>query len=297
MSKGTLAAIIAYILWGLYPIYFKLLVAVPPFQTTAHRIVWAFIIMFLVLVVTRQLKALIRSITRRVFLIYLVAGLFVGVNWTIYIWAVVNDYILDASLGYFINPLLSVLLGLVFLRERLRPLQWLPVALAAAGVTYLTLSHGRFPWVALSLAFSFAMYGLVKKLSPLLPAQGLALETSTIFPLALGYLLVMEARGTGAFGHMGLSTSLLLAGAGLVTIFPLILFAYATQKIPLTMVGLLQYFTPTLQFLAGYLLYGEVFDTPRVIGFSFIWVGLIIFTAEGFLHRRNMAVTVRQVST
>ena len=296
MSKGTISAIIAYILWGFFPVYFKLVEAVPPFQITAHRIVWAFFIMFFILVATRQLRALFRSINRRVFLLYLTAGLFVGVNWTIYVWSVVNDHILESSLGYFINPLVSVLLGVVILRERLRPLQWLPVGLAAAGVTYLTISIGRLPWIALTLAFTFGMYGLVKKIAPLPPAQGLALETSTILPVALGYLLLMEARGVGAFGHVGLSLSLLLAASGLVTIIPLALFAFSAQKIPLSMIGLLQYFTPTLQFLMGVLLYGELFDTQRAIGFSIIWIGLIIFSAEGFLQRRREMILAREAA-
>ena len=190
------------------------------------------------------------------------------------------------SLGYFINPLLSVLLGVIFLRERLRPAQWIPVGVAAIGVIYLTTVDGRLPWIALTLAFSFGFYGFVKKLAPLGSLHGLTLETGIVFPVALLYLLFVEFSGTGSFFHTDALTNVLLIGAGAVTTIPLLMFASAAKQIPLSVVGLLQYFAPTLQFLIGVFLYKEPFDRAHFIGFAIVWVALIIFWVENYLARR-----------
>lgn len=286
MKKGILYVLAAYGLWGFFPIYFKTLQAVPAFQIMAHRVVWSFVFLAGIILLRKELKKLIRSITPKIAWLYLIAGVLLAINWVTYVWAVNAGFVVEASLGYFINPLVSVLLGVIFLQERLRPLQWLPVILAAAGVTYLAVSMGQLPWIALVLAFSFGFYGLIKKIAPLNSLQGLTLETGAIFIPALGFLLFEQMRGTGSFYNEGVSTSLLLAATGIVTAVPLLFFAAGTRLVPLTTVGLLQYITPSAQFLLGVFLYNEPFTKERAIGFTIIWTALIIFTLENLWHRR-----------
>ena len=291
MNKGIWYALGAYVLWGLFPIYWKWLHDVPALQVIGHRIGWSFILLMIVILATKQWKRLRATLTWRVLGIYLVAGLLLSVNWLVYVWGVNAGHIVETSLGYFINPLFSVLLGLIFLKERLRPLQWLPVGLAALGVIYLTWAYGSLPWIALSLTFSFGFYGLVKKLSPLGSLYGLTLETGLVFLPALGYLIFAETTGQGAFGHSGFVSDFLLVCSGVVTAVPLLMFASAARRIPLTMIGIMQYIAPTLQFLLGVLLYKEPFTTTRLIGFSMVWTALIIFWVEGFLaHRARRAM-------
>jgi chloramphenicol-sensitive protein RarD len=218
--------------------------------------------------------------------IYSIASVLLSVNWLIYVWGVNAGFIVETSLGYFINPLFSVLLGVVFLRERLRTLQWLPVVLAAAGVIYLTLTYGRPPWIALSLAVSFGLYGLVKKLAPLGSLYGLTLETAILFPIALLYLTFVDFSDTGAFLHESALTDVLLIGAGAVTTIPLLMFASAARQIPLTVIGILQYIAPTIQFLIGVFIYHEPFDQSRLIGFGLVWIALIIFWVESYFANR-----------
>jgi chloramphenicol-sensitive protein RarD len=216
----------------------------------------------------------------------LTAGL-LAVNWLIFIYGINSGQVVETSLGYFINPLLSVALGVVFLRERLRPMQWFPVGLAALGVLYLTLQYGSLPWIALALAFSFGMYGLIKKIAPLGSLHGLSLETGIIFIPALLFLLYAESQGNRSFGHLGLNVTLLLAFAGVTTALPLLLFGLAARSIPLTLLGILQYIAPTVQFLLGIFLYQEPFTVTRLVGFSIIWLALLIFTVEGLYERRK----------
>ncbi len=287
MKKGLLYAFGAYGLWGLFPLYWKFVKHVPALQVIGHRIGWSFVLLMLVVSITGQWGRIRSSLTRRVLVVYLATGLLLSVNWLIYVWGVNAGYIVETSLGYFINPLVSVLLGVVFLRERLRLAQWLPISLAAAGVIYLTWTYGRLPWIALSLAFSFGLYGLIKKLAPLGSLQGLTLETGMVFAPAVAYLLFAEFRGEGHFLHDGLATDVFLMGAGIVTTVPLLMFASAVQRIPLTMVGLMQYIAPTIQFLIGVLVYEEPFDQMRLMGFSLVWVALVIFWVEGFWAHRS----------
>ncbi len=287
MKKGILFGIFAYILWGFFPIYFKALHGVPALQILAHRVVWSFIFLVAFLLARREVLTLIKAINRRTLLIYLAAGVLLGINWLTYVWAVNDGRVVESSLGYFINPLVSVSLGVIFLRERLRAWQWLPVGLAAAGATYLTVRFGQLPWVALVLAFSFGLYGLLKKIAPLGPRKGLALETALIcLPMFL-YLIFAEFNGSGVFLHASPLTSLLLALSGLVTIIPLLLFAAGAQLIPLTILGLLQYIAPTLQFLIGVLLYHEPFTLSNAVGFGFIWLALILFSLESYIHNQR----------
>lgn len=287
MNRGVLYGIGAYALWGFFPIYWKLLQRVPALELIAHRIAWSFLLLIAVIMLTGQLSEFRSSFNARTVGIYLMASLLIGVNWLMYVWAVNAGHIVETSLGYFINPLISVLLGLIVLRERLRAVQWLPVGLAFVGVTFLTIKFGQLPWIALVLAFSFGFYGLVKKLAPLSSLYGLTLETGILFIPAVAYLGFVEASGRGAFMHTGVLPDSLMVGAGLVTTVPLLMFASAAKQIPLTMIGVLQYIAPTIQFLIGVFLYHEPFDQSRLIGFSIVWLALIIFWAENYFASRS----------
>jgi chloramphenicol-sensitive protein RarD len=290
MNKGIWYALGAYITWGLFPIYWRLLANIPALQLLGHRIIWSFLLLFGIVLVARQVRVFRSSLNRRVVLIYSVAAVLIAINWLTYVWAVGAGFIVETSLGYFINPLLVVLLGVIFLRERLRPLQWLPIGLAAAGVLYLTFAYGSLPWVALTLAFSFGFYGLVKKTAPLGALHGLTLETGILIVPALVYLLFSEYTGAGAFMHSSALQDVMLVGAGLVTVVPLLMFASAARLIPLTLIGVLQYVNPTMQFLLGVLIYREPFDHRRLIGFIVVWVALILFGLEGYLAQRKLKV-------
>ncbi len=288
MNKGILSGIAAYAMWGFFPIYWKLLHDVPAVQLLGHRIGWSFLLLMAFIFITKQWKDFRASaFNARVLGIYAVAGVLLSINWLIYVWGVNAGFIVETSLGYFINPLLSVLFGVFFLREKLRPTQWIPIVIAAIGVTYLTLTYGRLPWIALSLAVSFGLYGLVKKLSPLGSVYGLTLETGIVFPIALAYLTFVQVNGTGEFLHDGLTVDLLLIGGGIVTTIPLLMFASAAKQIPLNMIGVLQYFAPTIQFLIGVFIYKEPFDTTRFIGFGIVWLALIIFWVENIISHRT----------
>ena len=287
MNRGIWNALTVYVMWGFFPIYWKLLQDVSALQVIGHRVGWSFILLMTVILLTRQWKDF-RSLALKpnVIGIYAIAGILLSVNWLIYVWGVNSGFIVETSLGYFINPLISVLLGVVFLHERLRTMQWIPIGLAAAGVIYLTVTYGRLPWIALSLAFSFGIYGLVKKLAPLGSLYGLTLETALVFPIAFVYLAFAQSTGAGAFLQNSLLTDILLIGTGVVTSIPLLLFASAVRQIPLTMIGILQYIAPTLQFLIGVFLYHEPFDQSRLIGFSLVWLALIIFWVENYFANR-----------
>lgn len=288
MNRGIWYAIGAYTAWGVLPIYWKWLHQVGALQQLSHRILWSFLMLLAFLLLARQWPAFRKAASGpRVLRTYLLAAALIGVNWLTYVWAVNAGFIVETSLGYFINPLLSVVMGVVFLRERLRPWQWIPIALATAGVLYLTATYGRLPWIALTLAFSFGFYGLVKKTAPLGSVYGMTLETGMLFLPALLYLLLAEAAGQGAFLHGGAVSDGLLIGTGLVTTLPLLMFASAAQRIPLAMVGILQYIAPTLQFLIGVLIYKEPFSQAQAVGFGTVWLALALFAAEGALARRR----------
>lgn len=290
MNRGIWSAVGAYTLWGGFPVYFKWLAQVPAVELIGHRIVWSCLMLCTVIVVSGQWSAFReQALKLTVIRAYLLAALLISINWLVYVWAVLQGFIIDASLGYFINPLISVLMGVVVLRERLRPWQWVSVSLAILGVGYLTYAHGSLPWIALALAFSFAFYGLIKKKSPLGALHGLTLETGILLLPAVGYLLVLNQDGTGAFLRAGMLIDLLLVGCGAVTAIPLLLFAAAAQRIPLALLGVLQYIAPTLQFLVAVLIYREPFTADKLIGFAFIWVGLMIFAVEGILAHRAQA--------
>jgi chloramphenicol-sensitive protein RarD len=287
MNKGIWNGLAAYIIWGFFPIYWKLLHQVPALQVIGHRIGWSFILLISVVLLTKQWKEFrSTALSFKTVGIYSIAAVLLSVNWLIYVWGVNAGFIVETSLGYFINPLFSVLLGVLILRERLRPAQWIPVGLAAAGVLYLTVAYGRLPWIALSLAVSFGLYGFVKKIAPLGSLYGLTLETAIVFPFALIYLVVVEFMGSGAFLHQGALTDMFLIGTGVVTSIPLLMFASAARQIPLTLIGILQYVAPTLQFLIGVFLYHEPFDQSHLIGFGLVWMALIIFWLENYVANR-----------
>ena len=293
-ERGILAGAAAYTLWGFFPLYLHTLSAVPPWQITAHRVVWACGLLLALSAGTGQLGALRALRDRRVAAIYLGLGLLLGANWLTFVWAVNSGHAIEASLGYFINPLVNVLLGMIFLGERLRRGQWLAVGLAAAGVIYLTVRYGSPPWVALILAVTFGFYGLLKKRSLLAALPGLTLETLLMLPAALAYLGWTELNGVGAFGHMGTGNALLLAGTGAVTAAPLLLFALAAapaargaQGVPLSTLGLLQYISPSIQLVNGVLLFGEPFSAERAVGYVLTWLALAVFTLDGLRQRQR----------
>lgn len=294
MNRGIWLGAGAYFTWGLFPIYWRWLQAVPAPQLLGHRIVWSFVMMAAILTALREWRHFrAQAWHGRVLAVYLLAAGLIGVNWLTYVWAVNAGFIVETSLGYFINPLISITLGVVLLREKLRPWQWAPVILATAGVVYLTVTYGAPPWIALTLAFSFGLYGLVKKLAPLNAAHGLTLETGWLIVPALGYLLWAEVTGQGAFGHTDPVTSALLVGAGVVTTVPLLLFAGAAHRIPLSWMGFLQYIAPTLQFMLGVLVYGEPFGWRQLIGFGLVWLALAVLAVENVLAQRKAAVTAQ----
>ncbi|WP_421865571.1 EamA family transporter RarD [Motiliproteus sp.] len=290
MHAGVWAAVGAFVLWGFLPLYLKTVDHAQPSEILAHRIVWSLLFVLLLLALKRNWRWLADVLkSPKLMATSLGCAVLLSINWLTYIWAVTSGYIIEASLGYFINPLLNVLMGMLFLGERLRSLQWLVLAIAASGVLYMTFVYGQPPWIALILAFSFGFYGLIRKGSPLGSIEGLMLETVVIVPPALIWLWYLSSQGQATFGQGVMSDNLLLAGTGIATALPLILFAYGAKRITLTLLGLLQYIGPSIQLVIGVWLFNEVFDGTKVVGFSLIWLALALYSLEGFLHRRRNA--------
>ncbi len=292
MKSGVVSAALAYILWGFFPIYFKFIHDVPAIQIVGHRIVWSFVFLSLLVLLRKEWKQLQGKIQGPRFLsIFFVSSLLLATNWLVYVYGVNAGFIIETSLGYFISPLASVLFGVVFLRERLRAFQWIPVVLAVAGVLYLTFLYGRLPWIALLLALSFSLYGLVKKTAPISSFHGLVLETGMLFIPSMIFLLIINNQGIGSFGQADLQTTVLLILTGPITAIPLLLFGSAARRIDLTLLGLLQYISPTIQFLIGVIIFKESFSTSTLIGFIFIWLALIFLWLESFIgHRKSLAL-------
>ena len=298
LNRGVLLAVGAYVLWGLFPIYWKQLHTVAAVEIIAHRVIWSLVFVAAVLMASEHLKRFLTSIkSLKVVMIYALEGVLLSINWVTYVWGVNAGYVVEASLGYFINPLVSVLLGVIFLRERLRPWQWTAIAIAAIGVAYLTVHYRSLPWIGLVLAFTFGVYGLIKKCASLEAMEGQTLEMAVMALPALAYLFFLESQGVGTFGH-DLKLSGLLALGGAVTATPLLMFAAAARRIPLSMVGILQYIAPSLQFSIGVWVYGEELSTVRLMGFCFIWAALAIYTLEQLYVRRRAQLedTARTVS-
>jgi len=289
-KKGLLAIAAAYILWGFLPIYWKSVQTVPALELLCHRMAWSFVFVMLLLAVKRQWGWLRQARENPATLVtFLATACFLSFNWFTYVWAVNVGRIVDASLGYFINPLFSVLLGVIFLKERLRLWQWAAIGIAAGGVILLTLGYGVFPWLSFALAVSFGFYGLLRKTSSFGALEGLWVETAILFIPALSYLVYRELTGAASFGHAGATMNILLAFAGVVTALPLFWFAYGARRVPLSTAGILQYIAPTLQFLLGVLVYGESFTETRVIGFSVIWFAILVYSIEGVVQGRKRA--------
>lgn len=282
MQAGMLYASLAYATWGLFPLYFKALREIPAHEILVHRMLWSLAFLAVVLTWRRQWTWLGKVLRQpRVLAGFTASALLLSSNWFIYIWAVNNGNVLDASLGYFINPLVNVLLGFIFLHERLRPGQLVAVLLAAGGVAWLTWQGGHPPWIALALAATFGAYGLLRKTATLGPLEGLALETLVLFPLALAYLIYLTMSGHNHFWHASTVSQWLLAASGPLTAIPLLLFAAGARRISLSLLGLLQYIAPTLQLILGVWLYGEPFSGARLVGFALIWTALLLYSLEG----------------
>jgi chloramphenicol-sensitive protein RarD len=290
MHKGMVYAASAYILWGLLPLFWHGLQGVPAGEILAHRMVWSLLAVFGLLAMQRHWRWLPQALRRpRVVLVFLASAILLSINWFVYIWGVNAGRVVEMSLGYFINPLVNVLLGILFLKERLRFWQGAAIGVALIGVLYLTIVYGAFPWLALTLAFSFGGYGLLRKLAPLASLEGLTLETMLLFLPALGYLLYLQAIGVSSFGYAGTSITILMMVSGVITAAPLLFFASGARLLSMTTLGLLQYIAPTIQFLIGVWIFGEPLSTVRLVGFVIIWVALVLYTAENILRVQRVA--------
>ena len=287
MNSGVTAALLAYGLWGLMPLYFRLMAPATAIEVVAHRIVWSLALLLLWLGVRGQLGQLWRRLDARLLARLALAALLVSINWLTYVWAVTHGRTLDASLGYFLLPLFNVALGVLLLGERLTRGEWIGVMLAALGVGYLALVSPRLPWVALVLAASFGVYGLVKKQTELPAAEGMALETGLIALPALAVLGWLATRGQLAFGQAGAGTDALLISTGLMSAVPLVAFAVAARRLTLAALGMLQYISPTLQFLLGVFVLHEPVDAQRLAGFAAVWLGLLVFSAGAYRRHRT----------
>ena len=296
MRTGILSAALAFLCWGLFPLYFHAIGDVPAMQILANRMLWSLAFLLIVLGLRRQWSWLHQVRQPRIFWSFVASALLLAANWLLYIWAVNNGHVIEASLGYFITPLVNIMFGFLLLKERLRPFQWGVIALAALGVAWLTWQSGSVPWVSLFLAATFGGYGLLRKTAALGALEGLSFETMVLFPLALAYIAWLTLHGENAFLTTPSDTTRwLLIASGPITAIPLLLFANGARRIPLSILGLLQYLAPTIQFLLGVLLFKEAFTSDRLVGFAMIWAALALFAGEGLL-RRGQAPAAPKVS-
>ncbi len=283
MSKnklGLLFGVSAYSLWGAFPLYWPLLEPANPLEIVSHRAVWTLVFCFIVLAATKALKSTLVTLKRPTVAIKLfLSSLLISINWLVYIWATNNEHVVEASLGYYINPLIIIGFGVIFLKEKMRLLQWIAVSIATFGVLVLTFDYGRLPWIALALAVSWGSYGLIKKQLGLGALEGLAIETFISSFFYLAYLIFLGNQGTGQFGN-GWGLTILLMSAGALTAIPLLLFNGSTNRLPFTTIGLLQYITPTLQFSIGVWVLNEDMPTARWIGFLIIWAALVTLAID-----------------
>ena len=287
-NRGALAASAGFLIWGLVPIYWKQLAGINPVELITHRIVWSLAFLLAVIGWQRNFPALRDAFkSSRLVALNLLSSVLLATNWTVYVWAVNSGHVIESSLGYFLVPLVNVALGSLLLNERLRPLQWTAITFAALGVSFLLFRVGHVPWIALTLAGTWAGYGLLKKKSALGAITGLTVETLLLFPLAAGLLLWWHHTGEGALGRVDAWHHVLVLIVGVVTAVPLLLFAFGAQRIRLTTLGLLQYLAPTVQFLLGYFLYREPFDAARLQAYGLIWLGLALYSADGFWSQRR----------
>ncbi len=279
MNIGLIQGFLAFLCWGLFPVYWRELQAVPAMEILAYRIAGSLLFVTMILLISRNLKW-IKKLSKKQISYYFITSVFISINWLVYIWAVNNDQVVEASLGYYINPLVNVLLAEIFLKERLRIAQRIAILTAFIGVSFLTYKYGKLPWVSVVLACSFAVYGLLKKKAKLGGLESFSLESLILSFPALGYIIFLIFTKQSSFGTIDVKTNLLLLGAGLATGLPLILYNLATKKITLTTIGMLQYFSPTLQLLIGIYIFKEAFPMDKLLGFVIIWIALIVYTSE-----------------
>lgn len=288
-GRGALAAAACYLGWGLFPLYWKQLAAVDALELIAHRHVWSLGFVLIVMAAGAgfgDLRAALRSSTALRW--HALSGALLTLNWLVYVWGVNHGHVLETSLGYFLVPLVNVALGRLVLHERLRRAQWIAIGFAVAGVVLLLVGLGRLPWIALTIAGTFGLYGLLRKKSPLGPLVGLGLETLLLSPLALAFIVSRQANGSGAIGHLTTGENVMLFGAGVITAIPLLLFAYGARRIRLSTLGLLQYIAPTAQFIIGTVVYHEPFSRERAAAFGLIWCGLALYTADNLWAQRRV---------
>jgi chloramphenicol-sensitive protein RarD len=291
LNSGIALSLGAYLIWGLLPLYLHRLAGVSAPEVLTHRVVWSLVTVSAIIVVTRGVGALQTQLRQaRVWFLFSMSALMISCNWLLYIWSIDSGHIVDASLGYFINPLVNVLLGALFFRERLHRLHWLSLAIAAAGVAYLTWQTGHPPWIGLALAATFSSYGLIRKTAPLGAIHGFWLETAVMAPFALAYAVWLNHDGQLAMAHADLSTTLLLLGAGPVTALPLLLFAAGARRMPFSLLGVLQYVSPSLQWLIGVAVYREPFDVHKGIGFAAIWLAVAVYLGQTVVANRRGAI-------
>lgn len=296
-TRGVLLGVAAYLMWGLFPLYFPLLEPAGALEILAHRIVWSTLTVAVLVLALRKRESLAAVLAdRRTTGLLCLAAVAISVNWGGYIYGVTHDHVVETALGYFINPLFTVLAGVLVLGERLRPLQWAAIGVAAVAVVVLTVAYGRPPWIALVLALSFAAYGLAKKKASVGAVESLAVETGVLAPLALVFLVLLGLGGGAEVGQHGVGHALLFTTTGIVTAVPLICFGAATTRVPMTTIGLLQYLAPILQFALGVLWFHEVMPTARWIGFVLVWVALVVFTVEALTHRRRQLALAAEAS-
>jgi chloramphenicol-sensitive protein RarD len=295
--RGFLLGAAAYAMWGLFPLYWPLLRPAGAVEILAHRVFWSMVVMLLLVTLLGRVRHLGAVLARRrTSGILVLAAVVIAVNWGTYIWGVNNGHVVETSLGYFINPLVTVLMGVVILEERLRRLQWVALGIAAVAVVGLTVEYGRPPWVALVLAFSFGSYGLAKKKANVGAVESLTVETLVLAPVAAAYIMWLVLQGTSTFGTEGAGHAGLLVATGVVTAVPLICFGAAATRVSMTTIGLLQYLAPTIQFALGVLLFHEAMPPMRWVGFGLVWIALILFTYEAVTHRRRQLRLTAQAS-
>ena len=286
-STGVLLGVAGYLFWGMFPLYFALLDSVSPIEIVAHRIIWSLIVVLLVLIVGKQWRAFTSAFSRRNVIILGSAAIFLSINWLVYVYAVTTNQVVQASLGYFVNPLISVAMGVLILKEKLRKTQWIAVGIAIVAVAVLTIASGSLPWIALTLGLSFATYGLLKKFANLPSLHSLGIETAVLVPIAMVILGIAIVNGSESFVLDGPKITFLLIMLGPVTAIPLLAFGGASTRIPLSTLGVLQYITPIAQFFLGVFVFQEIMSTGRWIGFTLVWISLVIFTVDMYRHTRT----------
>ena len=293
-STGVLLGVAGYLFWGMFPLYFALLDSVSPIEIVAHRIIWSLIVVLLVLIVGKQWRAFTSAFSRRNVIILGSAAIFLSINWLVYVYAVTTNQVVQASLGYFVNPLISVAMGVLILKEKLRKTQWIAVGIAIVAVVVLTIASGSLPWIALTLGLSFATYGLLKKFANLPSLHSLGIETAVLVPIALVILGIAIVNGSESFVLDGPKITFLLIMLGPVTAIPLLAFGGASTRIPLSTLGVLQYITPIAQFFLGVFVFQEIMSTGRWIGFTLVWISLVIFTVDMYRHTRTRNRPLRE---